>query len=389
MKILFLVNAWPSEKNPIDGIYHKDQVEALIKKNLEIDVVLLRIKSLKDIFKRKFKSNSTQHFGGYNLHIIERYNIIPKLRYGPLLLAQYYFYFIQYFKKNLCTEEYDIVHAHNLIYMGLIAARFKKNYKNYIGIIVTEHSTAYSRKLVTKSQLQLIINYACHIKYILPVGFGLKKILANYFDSNKIIQVNNVIDIDRFRPKLNKISTKITPFIFLSIGTITTVKGFDILIRAFSKLTNRNTRLIIGGIGPMKEEIQKLISELKLEDRVKLIGLINNLDVPRYMAESNAFILVSRHETFGIVFAEAIASGIPVIASKTGGPDHFIDKDVGILVNVNDIEGTTIAMEKIIHNYNNYDKAKIRNKAYQFSEKAFSTKIIKIYKNALESILIK
>jgi glycosyltransferase involved in cell wall biosynthesis len=90
--------------------------------------------------------------------------------------------------------------------------------------------------------------------------------------------------------------------------------------------------------------------------------------------------LASRFETFGVVFVEAMASGVPVIASKTGGPDSFVTSETGMLVSVENIEETTAALETMFFKKNSFDYEYIRNYAVEnFSEEVIAKKIIGLY----------
>ena len=92
----------------------------------------------------------------------------------------------------------------------------------------------------------------------------------------------------------------------------------------------------------------------------------------------------SRFETFGVVFAEAMYMGKPVIASITGGPDSFVTKETGILVPVNDTKAVVEAMIKIKHNYNSYNSDYIKKFAVNtFSKSTICKQIVEEYKKIL------
>jgi glycosyltransferase involved in cell wall biosynthesis len=104
--------------------------------------------------------------------------------------------------------------------------------------------------------------------------------------------------------------------IIISMGRLQKVKGFDILINAMSFAQREDAVLLIAGedFGE-KENLEKLIDKLGLKEKVFLVGNIEGLDKIEFLRNADVFALPSHHENFGMVYAEALAAGTPVIAS--------------------------------------------------------------------------
>lgn len=100
------------------------------------------------------------------------------------------------------------------------------------------------------------------------------------------------------------------------MGRLQKVKGFDILIEALSKLQRDDVVLLIAGedFGERKN-LEKIIDKFKLNDKVFLVGKIEGLDKIEFLRNADVFALASHHENFGLVYAEALAVGTPVVAS--------------------------------------------------------------------------
>ncbi|WP_333621383.1 glycosyltransferase [Sphingobacterium multivorum] len=101
------------------------------------------------------------------------------------------------------------------------------------------------------------------------------------------------------------------------------LKNIDLVIRALQKI-NYDYVFDIYGDGPEKEYLEQMIKNLGLENRIHLCGFINNVDLPAKLQEYNLFIMPSYPESLGRVYFEAMASGLPVIASKNTGIDGII-----------------------------------------------------------------
>jgi len=117
-------------------------------------------------------------------------------------------------------------------------------------------------------------------------------------------------------------------------------KGFDILIKALVRL-GPEVRLLLGGIGPLRETLERLARELGVAERVAFLGLIPDADLPAYYQASNLFCLPSLNqaEAFGIVQVEAMAAGCPVVGSRLDNGVNFVNQDgvTGILVPPGDV----------------------------------------------------
>ena len=249
-------------------------------------------------------------------------------------------------------------------------------------MILTEHNTRFSRGAVRPYQKKVITNLLKQAKSIIAVGPGLKSSLSK-FTEKEIIIIPNMVDVSAFSCK-TKMSGE--PFSFLSIGVLTYKKGFDLLIKAFSILlrSHPNATLTIVGDGELKEELQLLVEKMSLEEKVRLHGKAQRNEIPDLFTECDSFVLASRHETFGVVLIEAMASGKPVISTNNPGPLSIVTKETGLLVENEDIQELSTAMEKMIDHYSDYNSDYIRKYCLDhFSKEVIIKKINDIYQEVL------
>ena len=150
------------------------------------------------------------------------------------------------------------------------------------------------------------------------------------------------VDINRFKHEddINIKEDFDAEYLILSVGRLIDWKGTKYLITAMKEIIKKipNAKLVIGGIGPEKENLEKLTEELKLKNNVIFTGYIEDIDLLKYYASSDIFVLPSINlnghtETLGVVLLEAMACGTPVIGSNVGGiPDIIKDGYNGFLV---------------------------------------------------------
>lgn len=199
----------------------------------------------------------------------------------------------------------------------------------------------------------------------------------------EVVIINNIVDTKIFKYSNN--SRENRAFTFISAGSLIYGKGMDILIKAFSTIKRKDVKLIIMGDGPKRNELSKLAEKLGCMNQIIFHGSYVRKDLSKFFKESDCFVLASRLETFGVVYIEALASGLPIIATKCGGPEIFTNETNGLLVPVEDIDSLAKAMEHMILNINRYNLEEISKYAYkEFSPNNIATKIFNLYKKVID-----
>jgi GalNAc-alpha-(1->4)-GalNAc-alpha-(1->3)-diNAcBac-PP-undecaprenol alpha-1,4-N-acetyl-D-galactosaminyltransferase len=149
-------------------------------------------------------------------------------------------------------------------------------------------------------------------------------------------------------PEVEGCDDEIGPFL-LAAGRFTHQKGFDLLIRAFSEATRERTELslVIAGDGPEAQPLRELAARLGLGARVSFPGRVRELS--RLLRSAVAFIVPSRYEGFPNVLLEALAAGIPCVATDCPGATREIlgDGAYGLLVPPEDLRALTEAINRI------------------------------------------
>lgn len=195
------------------------------------------------------------------------------------------------------------------------------------------------------------------------------EILARRMDPQKVVTIHNAIDTGKFNlPKTKATDCQqktMNPCGAIEIGNtarfLPAKKGQDLLVRAVEKLLPSYPGLhctFAGGIAAGEEgefqALQTYISGKKIESHFSFLGNIE--DVPRFLHGIDIFVLPSRYEGFGIALAEAMACGVPCIASRLAGPEEILNDDrLGILFEPGNPDALANAISRMITNIRDYN----------------------------------
>ncbi len=179
----------------------------------------------------------------------------------------------------------------------------------------------------------------------------------NIFAPDRIVTIHNGIDVDRFEKRRKDAAVDSYRNKMISVGVVGhlgPIKGHEDFIRAAAIICSRrdDVEFVIAGedksrTGEHRRELEKLIDDLGLNQRVRLVGWV--ADVARLLPTLSLFVSASRAEPFGLSIIEAMAAGVPVIATRSEGALEIIDTDQsGRLVTIGDVEALAKAMAELL-----------------------------------------
>lgn len=345
MKVFVISKGMPTEKYPLNGIFEFDQAKALAK--VGHDVVMLVIDFRSRTYKRDYGWFSYEKDGVKVFELSLPLGIYRRaLPFLQCLLVRLYEKAVKSFGKP------DIIHAH-FYSIAAIASILKRKFK--IPLVVTEHSSKLNRNILEISGLDVKLARKAYqnADRVVAVSNALARNLKNNLNVDAVV-IHNIVDVSRFQYVKR---TQKSGFTFISIGNLIELKGFDLLVEAFAEAfkDDKSVKLNIVGAGPEKEKLQHIVNQYDLNNNIVLLDEVGRDKLKVLYPESDAFVLASKSETFGVVFIEAMATGLPVIATDCGGPSDFVNEQNGYLIPVNDKKSLVDALMKM------------RNNAYDFN----------------------
>jgi len=271
----------------------------------------------------------------------------------------------------------DIIHAKCTMWGAILAQAISKREK--IPYIVTAGASVFARGIVGPRERKTAKQALESANQLLSVSSTLADDLERILEIpvTEFTTVPNMIDLHNFpfseRPDNDH-------FTFGYLANLVADKGHDTLLRAMVNVPN--CRLLLGGDGPLRSQLESLCSELGLYDRVTFTGPIPRGQAHTFFEQIDAFVHPSRYETFGIVLLESLASGRPVVATRCGGPNDIVREQDGILVPVDDAKGLAKGMQQLMQQ--DWDTTAMRAGVEErYTKDTIRQQLLEIYKHHL------
>ena len=374
MKILFISRGYPSNKYPMHGIFEFDQAKAISNLGHEVVFASVDMRSIRRKRKWGFEKLKKDNISIYCINI--PVGNIPKkaLDYFSKMATV-----ILYKRIKKIEGKFDIIHAH-FTNIGYYSSKIKD--LDDTSFVVTEHSSSMMMNLVSDRLRKVAGLTYPKADRVIAVSPALRTVIKKEFNIDSVY-IPNMVDTDTFMYHNRE---KSDTFTFITVGNLIYRKRMDLTVEAFSKAfrENENVSLIIIGEGEEREKIEKIIRREELGNRVKLKGRLDRKEICKYLKESDCFVLPSRAETFGVVYIEAMAVGLPVIATKCGGPEAFINQDNGLLINTDSLDELVNAMKYMYNNISSFDQFNIASSTFDdFSPVNVGNRIVDEYRIAL------
>jgi phosphatidylinositol alpha-1,6-mannosyltransferase len=268
---------------------------------------------------------------------------------NPAILCRLWNCIVLFFHslRLICTRSVKKLHCGQPISAGIVALLVKQFFKVPYCVYVYGGETAkYEKYKVVIPLLRLILKKS--EKIVVNSKFTHQEFLGYGIGAERLVKITPGVDVEVFRPDLEVDDLKAKygladKKVLLTVARLSERKGHDMVIRALPQVIKRvpQATYIIVGEGPQEDTLRKLVHSEKLQSYVLFTGFVPEVDLPRYYALCDVFVMPNREtqgeetfEGFGTSFIEAGACGKPVIGGRSGGVSDAVEDGVtGVLVN--------------------------------------------------------
>ena len=246
--------------------------------------------------------------------------------------------------------------------LALMASALRKSGVKKIIALTHGHEVWWAKIFPFNLAMKRIGNGVDHLTFL---GEFTRNAIAQSLtqrSAHAMVKIAPGIDTSHFIPQPDAMQKRITlglenKKIIISVGRLVHRKGQDKLIEALPSVLEKipNAHLLIVGEGPYKSHLEKLANKLSLSENITFVGRILYDKLPSYLSAADLFVMPSRSRFFGleveglgIVYLEASACGIPVVAGNSGGaPDAVLDGVTGLCVDGTDVNQIAQAVIEI------------------------------------------
>ncbi len=273
------------------------------------------------------------------------------------------------------------VHAHAL-YPSAAAAR-RLAAEHALPLVVTVHGSDLYTNLAhggARRELSAAIAAAAHI---VCVSRGLERDLRSLesVDDSRITVVPDTYDEALFsfvdRPAHSG------PPRLIATGRLVDVKDHAILIDAVAtlKADGVDVSLVIVGDGPLRAALTSRAMDAGVADVVRFAGGLSQSDLQRELAAADLFVLPSKREGFGVAVVEALATGLPAVVTRSGGPEDVVREEDGITVAPRDRAALAAGVRAALDRTDSFDRVRIaRDARDRFGRRSVGDRLVDIYR---------
>ena len=288
--------------------------------------------------------------------------------------------------RNKELKSADIIHVHLFPALLRVPSALRKAGWSG-GLVASEHSTSNRRRNTVLGKLIDKFTYRSYDR-IICVSKAVREELVKWRPEleNKTTVIFNGIRLENYHFEDRKKHHSENPII-ISIGRLTCAKNYYRAIQAVALLKNRlseHFKYLIAGDGPEYAKMNTLIKELNMDGIVKLLGRREN--IPELLSQGDIFFIPSLWEGFGIAAVEAMASGLPVVASNVPGVRDVVGDEAGIFIDPESIDEMANALEKLLNDKNLASRLGSGglNNAGNFSLEKCADNHLRIYNSLIE-----
>ncbi len=374
LHVLVIPTWYPSGVDKLMGQYHIDFCDAIASlDNIKVNMLYVDRHGLSMaksyLFSKKEYEHKFDKFSTYGTKMLD----ISKLGFDSQMKSYVKALFKAYSKYEKIHGKPDIIHAQVALPAGYACVMLSK--KINVPVIMTEHFTQYLRFFSGefKKYNDVVMKDA---KITCVSSF----MVDEYKERGIKAQVlPNVVECGVFdKPREPRQENR---FNLVSVSAMRTVKRIDNIIEAVKILKEKIPFIHYTAIGDGEqfEDFKEYAKNSGVGDNVTFVGRKNHEEISEIFTKMDCAVIASDVETFAIPAVEAMASGMPVVATKTQGPQMFLDDTCSIMCEINDINDLARAINEMYENLDKFDSEKLKANAKRFDKSEVANLSYKYY----------
>jgi glycosyltransferase involved in cell wall biosynthesis len=371
MPSVAVIPAWyPGPGRPLEGIFVRDHVRAAALQN---EVAVLVNEPDPPPGRRVFSVEDQVEDGLRTFRI--RHSALPQVGTAGYLLG------IRSVLSRLRREgrAVEVLHAH--VHRAAWTATLVGGVER-LPVVVSEHSSEWAAPELASGALRRARISLRRADLVCPVSDYLRKRIEAQGIDARFRVVPNPVDTELFA--LRSPGPRGGPARMVAVAAMQREKGIPELIEALAGLRERDFALALVGDGPARGEYERLAREAGLAERVVFRGQLPKPAVAGLMREADFLVLPSLGETFSVVVIEAMACGLPVVATRVGGVPELVDADSGLLVAPGNAEALRAGIERMLDGHADYSAERIRaGVASRYSLEAVGDQWTDVYRGVI------
>jgi glycosyltransferase involved in cell wall biosynthesis len=378
MHVLVLPSWYPTPERPWSGIFIENQARALARAGVRVGVVFVEQRSVRTWTVSRLREShfqtvcATDH--GVTTLRMKGWNTFVQARIGARIWMGLSERLVKAYIGQFGLP--DVLHAHVALWAGTVGIRMRRVLAR--PCVITEHSSQILRQQLDSVERR----HAARAYGGADAALALSNGLLDSMRSLARLPVSGVIpetvDFEFFT--LPSASRSRTPFTFITVCNLVMGKRVDLVIKAFARAyrTRPSLRLVVVGAGEDAPALHRLAAVCGVSEQVEFAGGLPSERVRERLWRANAMVLASDFETFGMVLVEALATGMPVISTRCGGPEEIVEPGLGLLVDRNDENGLSAAM--LATSEQSYSESDVRERARaRFGFGAVAEQLLRVY----------
>jgi glycosyltransferase involved in cell wall biosynthesis len=350
LNVLVLPSWYATPAHPLAGVFVRDQARAVARRNR---VVVLFCEGPSAGVRRLLALRDEVQDGLRTVRVRHRPSSLPHAPATLMLLS------LVAGALRLRREGFrpDVIHAHTLSagVAALVLGRM-------LGapVVISEHWSRFALGTLTPWERTVARIAFQRADLVCPVSERLRAAIEPYAPRARFRVVPNVVDTQAFAADGEARASHEGPARLLTVSLLTDKKGVDRLLDALVLLRADGAgplALDVAGDGPARPALVERARALGLDGAVRFHGLQPRAEVARLMRGADLFVLPSVVETFGVALVEALASGLPVVATEVGIAPEVVDEHTGVLVRPGDPAALADGIRDALSRLDDYDAA--------------------------------